>query len=113
MNGGYLRYSNTGYHSCGADRSWPDSDLNAIGSGIDDGLSALSSCDVAADDVRVLCNWFALKLLDHFKDATVVAVSCVNNQHVSTGLYKCHRSFPGVWANTNSCSNQKSARSVF
>ena len=36
----------------------------------------------------------------------------VNHQHIHPGFNKCHRSFPGIWANPNRGTNQQSTGTI-
>ena len=53
VDGSYLRYTDTGYHTGGADRTRADTNLNGICTGFDQGLGGLSGGNIAGDEIHI------------------------------------------------------------
>ena len=105
MNCGYLRNSDAGHHPGSANRARADSDLDAVGAGIDQGLRPGVGGHIAADDVDLGRSGVGLQPPHHLQHALGVAMRGIDYQQVDALLDERHCPLPGVTEVPNRCSD--------
>src|SRR3954465_2931374 len=97
VDGGDLGNADAGHGPGGADGARPDTDLDRIRPGVDQGLRAGPGGDVAADDLDApLTAEVGLHAGDHLQDGALVPVRGVDHEHVHPGVHEQTGALVGV-----------------
>ena len=107
QDGGDLWGAHAGDHTRRTNRTWPDTHLDAISTGVDHRLRGLARGQVATNDVDLREGLFYLR--DHLENPVVVRVSRVDDEHVHTRFNQGFSALEGLLTGTDTCSDQQAA----
>ena len=83
-NGSELRHADTGNDSGGANRAWPDADLDRVGAGIDQRPGALAGRNIAGNHLHGVRQPF--DPVDRFENALGMPMRRVHDDEIDAGL---------------------------
>ena len=110
-DGGDLRHAGAGDHPGGADRSWTDADLDAVGAALGEVAGALSGGDVAGQDAGL--GKALTQGLEGVQHAEAVGVGGVEHQQVGLGLDEGLGALEVVAAGADRGAHPQAAQLVF